>query len=239
MTRAFSAKTVRWPTIRASQYSKFGSGIRLPMTNEPVLIRRAVAGVLAGRGIDVKGLDLVVNYECPQLTDVYVHRIGRTGRAGHKGVAVTLCGPKDEERIREIEERTGVAIEVLKQSSVSQSEIGTLLRSLARPSSMQTILISGGRKDKVRAGDILGALTGDAGGLAGSDVGKIEIQDKMSYVAVARPHSRLAVQRLNDGRIKGKRFRATLVNGPKMDDEDAQTEARDKKSTNRHAPRSR
>ena len=193
-------------------------------------VRLLVATDVAGRGIDVEGLDLVINYELPQQTDIYVHRIGRTGRAGHKGVAVSLFCHNDEERICEIEKQTGVAIEVLEQYSASQSGVDALLRSLARPCSMQTILISGGRKDKVRAGDILGALTGDAGELSGTDVGKIEIQDRLSYVAVARAVSRQAVQRLNDGRIKGKRFRATLVDGPKTND----AKAYDKKS-----PRSR
>jgi ATP-independent RNA helicase DbpA len=76
---------------------------------------------------------------------------------------------------------------------------------------MVTILISGGRKDKVRPGDILGALTGEAGGLAGTDVGKIEVHETLSYVAVAHGLGPRAVDRLNTGRIKGKRFRATLV----------------------------
>ncbi len=57
---------------------------------------------------------------------------------------------------------------------------------------MQTILISGGRKDKLRPGDILGALTGDAGGLRGEDIGKIEIHDRLSYVAVTSHLSRRA-----------------------------------------------
>ena len=64
---------------------------------------------------------------------------------------------------------------------------------------------------RVRPGDILGALTGDAGGLRGPDVGKIELQERLSYIAVSKRFSRDAVKRLNDGRIKGKRFRATLV----------------------------
>jgi ATP-independent RNA helicase DbpA len=76
---------------------------------------------------------------------------------------------------------------------------------------METILISGGRKDKVRPGDILGALTGKAGGLPGSDVGKIEVQERLSYVAVARNRAEDATRRLNKGRIKTKRFRATLI----------------------------
>jgi hypothetical protein len=153
--------------------------------------------------------------------------------------AITLSGRNDEARIREIESHTGVAIEVLEHGPVKPSEVDALLRSLARPCGMQTILISGGRKDKVRAGDILGALTGDAGGLSGCDVGIIEIQDKLSYVAVARSVSRLAVQRLNDGRIKGKRFRATLVDSQKTDDAKAQADSRKKKSSNRQSSRSR
>ena len=51
---------------------------------------------------------------------------------------------------------------------------------------METLYISGGRKDKMRAGDILGALTGEAGGFQGSDVGKIEIHERFSYVAIAK-----------------------------------------------------
>ena len=76
---------------------------------------------------------------------------------------------------------------------------------------METILISGGRKDKVRPGDILGALTGEAGGLDAKDIGKIEIHDRLSYVAVSRRVSRAAVKGLNQGRIKARRFRASLV----------------------------
>ncbi len=202
-------------------------------------VRLLVATDVAGRGIDIEGLDLVINYEFPQQTDIYVHRIGRTGRADRTGVAITFSGRNDEERIREIESRTGVSIEVLDKDDVDFSDAGALLRSLVRPSAMQTILISGGRKDKVRAGDILGALTGEAGGLSGSDVGIIEIQDKLSYVAVARSVSRLAVQRLNDGRIKGKRFRATLVDSQKIDNAKAQAERQKKDSQNRRSSRSR
>ncbi|MDG1050138.1 MAG: DbpA RNA binding domain-containing protein [Planctomycetota bacterium] len=86
-----------------------------------------------------------------------------------------------------------------------------LLEQLAGPAAMASILISGGRKDKVRPGDIVGALTGEAGGLQGSAIGKIEVLDRFSYVAVEHPLARLAVERLNQGRIKGKRFRATLT----------------------------
>jgi ATP-independent RNA helicase DbpA len=177
-------------------------------------VRLLVATDVAGRGIDIKELDLVINFEVPQQAETYVHRIGRTGRAGKKGVAITLTTIGQDTRIKAIEALTGTPIEEIIRSECDQLSLGVLLRSLAQRAKMETILISGGRKDKVRAGDILGALTGDAGGLESAQVGKIEIQDRLSYVAVAKSVSRLAVDRLNQGRIKGKRFRATLVGGP-------------------------
>jgi len=172
-------------------------------------VRLLIATDVAGRGIDVEGLDLVVNFELPQQPEIYVHRIGRTGRAGQTGVAISLTsGPRDS-RIAAAQELTGRTIQVLQRGGDGGQS--ALLKKLAGKARMDTILISGGRKDRVRPGDILGALTGDAGGLASSDVGKIEVRDTLTYVAVSRKVSRDAVSCLNAGRIKGKRFRATLV----------------------------
>ena len=176
-------------------------------------VRHLVATDVAGRGIDIVGLDLVINYELPQQPEVYVHRIGRTGRAGKKGVAISLTGGSGDPKVDAIEELTGTMIETVRRSESDERSSAAILRTLAKSARMETILISGGRKDKVRPGDILGALTGDAGGLKGSDVGKIEVQDKLTYVAVAQSVCRTAVDRLNNGRIKGKRYRATHVRG--------------------------
>ena len=76
---------------------------------------------------------------------------------------------------------------------------------------MQTLRVFGGRKEKLRPGDILGALTGEAGGLLGDDVGKIEIHDRFAYVAVSKAVSERALASLRAGQIKGKRFRVELV----------------------------
>ena len=174
-------------------------------------VRVLIATDVAGRGIDVQGLDLVVNFELPSQPEVYLHRIGRTGRAGRAGVAISLTsGPRDS-RIAAAEELTGKAVEVLPWEPLVVPPLEGLLEALAEGLRMETIRISGGRKQRVRPGDILGALTGDAGGLRGDDVGRIEIHEALSYVAVARRVARDAVRRLNDGRIKGKRFRAVLV----------------------------
>jgi ATP-dependent RNA helicase DeaD len=62
-----------------------------------------VATDVAARGIDVNDIDLVINYDIPDKMENYVHRIGRTGRAGHTGRACTLVSPRDQSRIVDIE----------------------------------------------------------------------------------------------------------------------------------------
>jgi ATP-independent RNA helicase DbpA len=176
-------------------------------------VRVLVATDVAARGLDVADLDLVINYDLPSTPEVYVHRIGRTGRAGRVGLAVSLATEREKPQLSTIERFTGSQLERLQGPAKGESggRGSGPTAALARPAKMDTIQISGGRKDKVRPGDILGALTGEAGGLDSAEVGKIEIHDRLSYVAVASQSSRNAVDSLNDGRIKGRRFRATLI----------------------------
>ena len=174
-------------------------------------VRVLVATDVAARGIDVADLDLVVNYDLPAQADIYTHRIGRTGRAGKAGLAVSLVTRRDERRLDAIEERLGGALDCMTSNMDDDRDMGELVRQFARAAAMDTVKIAGGRKDKVRPGDVLGALTGEAGGLSGDQIGKIEIHDRLTYVAVSRKVSQRAVESLNDGRIKGRRFRATLV----------------------------
>ena len=70
-------------------------------------MRVLVATDVAARGIDVPGINLVVNYDAPRLAEEYLHRIGRTGRAGRAGVAVTFLGREDRSLVRQIERFTG------------------------------------------------------------------------------------------------------------------------------------
>ncbi|HVY37095.1 MAG TPA: ATP-dependent RNA helicase DbpA [Polyangia bacterium] len=173
-------------------------------------LRVLVATDVAARGLDIEGLDLVVNFELPFQPEIYVHRIGRTGRAGRVGLAVSLVGPQDRGKVKAIESAIGSPLEREAAPRVDgdQTRTGGAARGADAP--MVTLYISGGRKDKLRPGDILGALTGEAGGLPGTDVGKIEIHERFSYVAVARASARRAIERLAAGRIKGKKFKAGL-----------------------------
>ena len=175
-------------------------------------LRVLVATDVAARGLDIEGLDLVVNFELPFQPEIYVHRIGRTGRAGKAGMAVSLVGPQDRAKVKAIEATIGSPLEHrASPPSAGGDRADERGPSLSTGAPMVTLYISGGRKDKVRAGDILGALTGEAGGFQGTEVGKIEIHDRFSYVAIARDSADRAIQRLGAGRIKGKKFKAGLA----------------------------
>ncbi len=168
-------------------------------------VRLLVATDVAARGIDIDALDLVVNFDMPK-PDVYLHRIGRGGRAGKSGVAVSFYTPKESYKLKEIGSVSTLVEQALPEN-LELPESGAA----AVEATMTTLFISGGRKDKMRPGDILGALTGEAGGFAGSDIGKIEIHDRFSYVAVSSRVAEPAMHRLREGRIKGRKFRVELV----------------------------
>jgi ATP-independent RNA helicase DbpA len=155
-------------------------------------LRLLVATDLAARGLDIKGLPLVVSWVLAEDPDVHVHRVGRTGRAGEKGLAVALVGPDEVERA--------------KRFDVTWGELDLGVRGTPVPPAMVTLEIDGGREDKLRPGDLLGALTGDVG-LAGDAIGKIDIGPARSFVAVAREHADVALKGLRAKKIKGRSFR--------------------------------
>ena len=171
--------------------------------------RVLVATDVAGRGIDVEALDAVINFDLPMQPEPYVHRIGRTGRAGRTGLALSIATPRDERKLEAIEQATGVKLE--RASTDTLPTLDPRTHRVPLESAWETLYISAGRKDKMRPGDILGALTGEAGGLNASDVGKIEIHDHLAYVAVSRRVVKVALQRLREGRIKGRRHRIDWV----------------------------
>ncbi len=163
-----------------------------------------VATDVAARGLDIDGLDMVINVELARDAEIHVHRVGRTGRAGEKGIAVSLVAPAEGHRAQ--------AIEVLQKSPLRWDPLDSLKNKGGEPllPVMSTLCIAAGRKDKLRPGDILGALTGDAG-IPGKQVGKIAIFDFQAFVAVERALAKQAMQRLNSGKIKGRSLKVRIV----------------------------
>ncbi len=163
-----------------------------------------VATDVAARGLDIKELAAVINYELPRDPEIHIHRIGRTGRAGGQGLALSLVTAHESRRVQAIESRMG--------SSITRGELGSLVAAagshLVPP--METICIDGGRKNKLRPGDILGGLTGE-GGITGSEVGKIDVFDSHAYVAIVKGSVDMALNCLGSSKIKGRFYKVRRV----------------------------
>jgi len=162
-----------------------------------------VATDVAARGLDIKELPAVINYELAFEHDVHIHRIGRTGRAGHQGLALSLTTPGDEERLEAIKANLahplvwGKTEELTKEAPIFKPD-------------MVTLCIDAGRKDKIRPGDILGALTKEAG-LPGDAIGKIDITALRSYVAVNHKQADAAYRSLQNGSLKGRKVNVSKL----------------------------
>lgn len=163
-----------------------------------------VATDVAARGLDIEALDMVINVELARNAETHIHRVGRTGRAGNKGMAVSLVAPAEARRAQAIEDMQGKPLNWHPYASL-KPRAGEPLQP-----PMVTLCIAAGRKDKLRPGDILGALTGEAG-IPASQVGKITLFDFQAFVAVERGVAALALQRLSSGKIKGRSLRVRAL----------------------------
>lgn len=159
-----------------------------------------VATDVAARGLDIDDLPAVVNYELPRSAEVYVHRIGRTGRAGKEGLALSLFAESERFRLQAIGtyQQRELEFEAIEQ-------LPTAHANLPLPPFV-TLCIAAGRKEKIRPGDILGALAADAG-IAADAIGKISVTDYATYVALARAEAEKALHWLQNGKIKGRKFK--------------------------------
>ena len=158
-----------------------------------------VATDVAARGLDIKALPAVINFELAFEHDVHIHRIGRTGRAGHKGLALSITTPADAERLCTIEAQLAHPLLFGNINELNSKDNAILLPE------MVTFCLTAGRKDKIRPGDILGALTKDAG-LAANSIGKIDITPLYSYVAIHQSQSAQAYQYFQHGKLKGRKI---------------------------------
>ena len=160
-----------------------------------------VATDVAARGLDIDDVPLVVNVNVSEDPETHVHRIGRTGRAGKSGLAVTLMSAKEEIFIARIEELLNKKLAVKGAQSLRfhANRISTPAFTL--------VSLSAGKKDKIRPGDLLGALTQDAG-LVKDDIGKIKITATVSYVAIKTRSVKRTLAFFKEGKVKGKRIRA-------------------------------
>jgi ATP-independent RNA helicase DbpA len=159
---------------------------------------------VAARGLDIDSLDVVINFHLAHDAELHLHRIGRTGRAGSKGIAFSLFSDKESRKVARLEEFSGQSIEA---EPLPDSE---LLNTSPISPTMTTLKINVGRKQKLRPGNILGALTGE-NGIEGSQVGRIHINDRSSYVAVSNSILESAMKKLSQEKWKGRPLKGWLL----------------------------
>jgi len=159
-----------------------------------------VATDVAARGLDIDSLDVVVNYHLGHDIEDYVHRIGRTGRAGVSGLAWSFYDGRDSAKIEQIQEQFNHPV---KNGSLPPP---STLKQPAPRAPMVTLLIDGGKKQKLRPGDILGALTGE-NGIDAAHVGKIKVVSNRTFVAISREAVKAAMEKLGSGKLKGRSYR--------------------------------
>jgi ATP-independent RNA helicase DbpA len=164
-----------------------------------------VATDVAARGLDIKELPAVINFELSRNPEIHTHRIGRTGRAGGQGLAISLATVRESRLISAIEAEYG--------NTIIRGDLAALTTASGRPAppAMVTLCIDGGRRNKLRPGDILGALTGE-GGITASEVGKIAVFESYSYVAIMRSSIVQALACLAKNRVKGRFFKVRTIN---------------------------
>ncbi|MDZ4293894.1 MAG: ATP-dependent RNA helicase DbpA [Hydrogenophaga sp.] len=163
-----------------------------------------VATDVAARGLDIASLAAVINVDVTPDAEVHIHRIGRTGRAGESGLALNLASMNEMGSVGKIEQLQGRESEWHELAELVPTGKGPLMPP------MVTLHIQGGRKEKIRPGDVLGALTADLG-YTREQVGKINVNDWSTYVAVDRAIAEQVASRLNDGRIKGKNVKVRVL----------------------------
>ena len=163
-----------------------------------------VATDVAARGLDIDTLDAVFNYHIARDSEVHVHRVGRTGRAGSKGIACSLYSEKESYKVGLLEDYLDRTIEpeLLPDTSV--------LSKTPKTPTMTTLQLDAGKKQKIRPGDILGALTGD-NGIPGADVGKIQLGATWAYVAVSKASLKKALRKLSQDKLKGRNVRVRQI----------------------------
>jgi len=181
--------------------------------------RLLVATDVASRGIDIEGITHVINFELPVEKEAYVHRIGRTGRAGAKGKAISFCVKEKDNLLSEIEELIGFKIPICyipgkEQIEKESEESIELLQSKPKRkkekakiinTNITKIYLNGGKKKKLRAGDIVGAIC-NIEGLSADDIGIIDIQDSVSYVDILNGKGKKVIEQLKNMTIKGKKI---------------------------------
>ncbi|MFD1469126.1 DEAD/DEAH box helicase [Hymenobacter caeli] len=163
-----------------------------------------VATDVAARGLDVDELDTVVQYDAPEQADTFQHRAGRTARAGATGTAHLLVTPPEQAKLQ-----SWPAAGTVQWARLVPPALPTAAPKAPRPSTV-SLHVSAGKRDKISAGDLVGALV-SVGGLERDAVGRIEVHDHYSFVAVPEAQAEAVLARMQNAKVKGKKVKVAIV----------------------------
>lgn len=188
--------------------------------------RYLVATDLAARGIDIENITHVINYDLPMDKENFVHRIGRTGRAGMSGEAITFAVLPGEARyLEEIERYIGFELPraemptAAEQAAASRAFEAKLLEEEAPRVDRRDLLsqditklyFGGGKKKKLRAVDFVGTIA-KLDGVTADDIGIISIQDNATFVDILNGKGQLVLRAMKQTTIKGKLLKVHVAN---------------------------
>lgn len=187
--------------------------------------RHLVATDVAARGIDVADIALVVNYDLPDKTETYVHRIGRTARFENKGKALSLVGRNDEvqlENLLSLQDRLVEEIPRPSRSTVEKYRMDFDRKQGERPTirkekgldfkeDIMKIHINAGKKTKMRPGDVVGAIC-NIEGVTADDIGVINLMDVSTFVEILNGKGAKVLSALQKMPIKGRPRRVSRSN---------------------------
>lgn len=151
---------------------------------------------LASRGLDIPNVDNIVHYHLPLGEEGYIHRVGRTARWEASGHTFFVLGPTEH-------------LPEYIEGEIKVFELPVELPPPAEPL-MSTIYIGKGKKDKISRGDIVGFLC-KKGGLTPDEIGKIDVNDRYAYAAIARHRLSEVLKNVQGEKIKGIKTVVELV----------------------------
>lgn len=163
-----------------------------------------VATDVAARGLDVNELDTVVQFDTPDKADTFMHRSGRTARAGAVGTAHLIVTSYEQQKFQDWPAASAVQWAALRPPALPAAA-----PKAPRPTTV-TLHVSAGKREKISRGDLAGAFV-SVGGLERDAVGRIEVFDHYSFVAVPEAVAEEVLQRMQDAKVKGKKVKVALV----------------------------
>lgn len=186
--------------------------------------RYLVATDVAARGIDIESISMVINYDVPQESESYVHRIGRTGRRDKLGKAISFVNETDDKYIKDIQDYIGKEIEnkeipqekiVLEAKHQFWEKNHQLPEIKERKGSqlnteIMKLHINAGKKTKMRPVDIVGTLC-SIPGIGADDIGIINVLDVSTYVEILNNKGDVVWEELQSKPIKGRIRKVSIV----------------------------